>query len=75
MPDLKASRARWLCRAYLISTQPVKMLSLSDVTQIDVLEEYQLLLVLSERQVFTFPMDALENQQPHYILQGGLLPW
>jgi hypothetical protein len=40
--------------------EPVKILALTDVTQIDVLEEYQLLLVLSERQVFTFPMDALD---------------
>jgi hypothetical protein len=44
--------------------EPVKMLALSDVTQIDVLEEYQLLLVLSERQVFTFPMDALDPHDP-----------
>jgi hypothetical protein len=44
--------------------EPVKMLALSDVTQIDVLEEYQLLLVLSERQVFTFPMDALDQHDP-----------
>jgi hypothetical protein len=43
---------------------PVKMLALSDVTQIDVLEEYQLLLVLSERQVFTFPLDALDSKDP-----------
>jgi hypothetical protein len=44
--------------------EPVKMLSLSDVTQIDVLEEYRLLLVLSERQVFTFSMDALDRHHP-----------
>jgi hypothetical protein len=43
---------------------PVKILSLSDVTQIDVLEEYQLLLVLSERHLFRFPMDALDQHHP-----------
>jgi len=57
---------------------PVKVLALLDVSQVDVLEEYQLLIVLSgrsllyhcrsilfivytlERQVITFPLDALD---------------
>jgi len=43
---------------------PVKVLALMDVTQVDVLEEYQLLVVLSERQVFTFPLDALNHNDP-----------
>ncbi|KZT27934.1 CNH-domain-containing protein [Neolentinus lepideus HHB14362 ss-1] len=43
---------------------PVKVLALLDVSQIDVLEEYQLLLVLSERQVITFPLDALDPNDP-----------
>ncbi|KAF8637624.1 hypothetical protein AX17_002693 [Amanita inopinata Kibby_2008] len=43
---------------------PVKVLALLDVTQIDVLEDYQLLIVLSERQVITFPLDALDPIDP-----------
>ncbi|KAF8603877.1 CNH-domain-containing protein [Ceratobasidium sp. AG-I] len=43
---------------------PMKVLDLPDVQQIDVLEEYQLLVVLSERSVLTFPLDALESNDP-----------
>jgi hypothetical protein len=64
---------------------PVKVLSLLDVSQVDVLEEYQLLIVLSgqsiyqqsisyseplisfallERQVITFPLEALDPMDP-----------
>ncbi|EMD39301.1 hypothetical protein CERSUDRAFT_104516 [Gelatoporia subvermispora B] len=43
---------------------PVKVLALKDVTQVDVLEDYQLLIVLSERQVITFPLDALDPRDP-----------
>ncbi|TFK26207.1 RhoGEF Rgf2 [Coprinopsis marcescibilis] len=43
---------------------PVKVLALLDVTQVDVLEDYQLLIVLSERQVITFPLDALDQNDP-----------
>ncbi|KAJ7210545.1 CNH-domain-containing protein [Mycena pura] len=42
---------------------PVKVLALSDVSQIDVLEDYQL-IVLAERQVFTFPLEALDPVDP-----------
>ncbi|KAH6916059.1 RhoGEF Rgf2 [Coprinopsis sp. MPI-PUGE-AT-0042] len=44
--------------------EPVKVLALLDVTQVDVLEDYQLLIVLSERQVITFPLDALDQNDP-----------
>ncbi|KAI0079401.1 CNH-domain-containing protein [Panus rudis PR-1116 ss-1] len=44
--------------------EPVKVLALKDVSQVDVLEEYQLLIVLSERQVITFPLDALDPMDP-----------
>ncbi|TFK85670.1 CNH-domain-containing protein [Polyporus arcularius HHB13444] len=44
--------------------EPVKVLALKDVAQIDVLEDYQLLVVLSERQVITFPLDALDPMDP-----------
>ncbi|KAH7927342.1 CNH-domain-containing protein [Leucogyrophana mollusca] len=43
---------------------PVKVLALLDVSQVDVLEDYQLLIVLSERQVITFPLDALDPLDP-----------
>jgi hypothetical protein len=63
---------------------PVKVLNLLDVSQVDVLEGYQLLVVLSgeslsyyagsstmffvcytiERQVITFPLDALDPNDP-----------
>ncbi|OCH85211.1 CNH-domain-containing protein [Obba rivulosa] len=43
---------------------PVKVLALKDVTQVDVLEDYQLLIVLSERQVITLPLDALDPMDP-----------
>ncbi|CDO69776.1 hypothetical protein BN946_scf184766.g21 [Trametes cinnabarina] len=44
--------------------EPVKVLALKDVEQLDVLEEYQLLIVLAERQVLTFPLDALDPLDP-----------
>ncbi|KAH9951057.1 CNH-domain-containing protein [Amylocystis lapponica] len=44
--------------------EPVKVLALKDVVQVDVLEEYELLIVLSERQVITFPLDALDPRDP-----------
>ncbi|KAF9054498.1 RhoGEF Rgf2 [Panaeolus papilionaceus] len=44
--------------------EPVKVLALLDVMQVDVLEDYQLLIVLSERQVITFPLDALDPLDP-----------
>ncbi|PAV20204.1 CNH-domain-containing [Pyrrhoderma noxium] len=50
------------------SRHPVRVLGISDVTQIDVLEEYQLLIVLSEHSVMTFPLEALSEHDP----AGGL---
>lgn len=44
--------------------EPVKVLALLDVSQVDVLEDYQLLIVLSERQVVTFPLDVLDAKDP-----------
>ena len=62
--------------------EPVNVLALLDVAQVDVLEDYQLLIVLSgmepckshgretkcaicaERQVITFPLDALDPMDP-----------
>ncbi|KXN92394.1 Rho1 guanine nucleotide exchange factor 1 [Leucoagaricus sp. SymC.cos] len=47
-----------------MNREPVKVLSLLEVSQVDVLEDYQLLIVLSERQVITFPLDALDPRDP-----------
>ncbi|KAF8074951.1 CNH-domain-containing protein [Lyophyllum atratum] len=44
--------------------EPTRVLALLDVLQVDVLEDYQLLIVLSERQVITFPLDALDAHDP-----------
>jgi len=46
------------------SREPSRVLALLDVSQVDVLEDYQLLIVLSERQVITFPLDALDPHDP-----------
>ncbi|KAI0042292.1 CNH-domain-containing protein [Auriscalpium vulgare] len=43
---------------------PVKVLALTDVAQVDVLDDYGLLIVLSEGQVITFPLDALDHMDP-----------
>ncbi|KAG8713192.1 RHO1 GDP-GTP exchange protein 2 [Ceratobasidium sp. 395] len=47
---------------------PVKVLDLPNVRQIDVLEEHQLLIVLSgqkpRRSILTFPLNALESTDP-----------
>ncbi|KAG8914297.1 RHO1 GDP-GTP exchange protein 2 [Tulasnella sp. 408] len=46
------------------SRPPVHVLALLDVMQVDVLEEYELLVVLSERSVMTVPLDALDPEDP-----------
>ncbi|KAJ8695175.1 RHO1 GDP-GTP exchange protein 2 [Pleurotus ostreatus] len=48
----------------MVNREPVKVLGLLEVAQVDVLEDYQLLIVLSERQVITFPLDALDPNDP-----------
>lgn len=42
------------------SAKPRRMLDVSQVTQIDTLEEYQLLLVLSNKTLSSYPMETLE---------------
>ncbi|KIO19426.1 hypothetical protein M407DRAFT_16121 [Tulasnella calospora MUT 4182] len=46
------------------SREPVHVLALLDVMQVDVLEEYELLVVLSERSVMTIPLEALDMNDP-----------
>lgn len=50
---------------------PVKVIELLDVTQVDVLEEFQLLIVLHERSVTTFPLDCLDPNDPGAALKRG----
>ncbi|KAL4895464.1 Rho guanyl nucleotide exchange factor [Aspergillus ambiguus] len=42
------------------SAKPRRILEASQVTQMDTLEEYQLLLVLSNKTLFSYPMEALD---------------
>ncbi|KAL4925140.1 putative Rho guanyl nucleotide exchange factor (Rom2) [Aspergillus undulatus] len=42
------------------SARPRRVLDVSQVTQIDTLEEYQLLLVLANKTLYSYPLDALE---------------
>ncbi|KAJ7734394.1 CNH domain-containing protein [Mycena olivaceomarginata] len=44
--------------------EPTKVLALVDVSQVDVLEDYRLLVVLSEGQVLTFLLDTLDPMDP-----------
>lgn len=44
--------------------RPVRVLALIDVTQVEVLEGYRLLIVLSEHSVITFPLEALSESDP-----------
>ncbi|KAG8882288.1 RHO1 GDP-GTP exchange protein 2 [Tulasnella sp. 332] len=53
------------------SKNPIQVLALPDIIQVDVLEEYELLVVLSERTVLSFPMDALDPSDPTAALRRG----
>ncbi|CEH18567.1 cnh-domain-containing protein [Ceraceosorus bombacis] len=50
---------------------PTKVLPLPGVTQMDVLEEYQILIILAERSVHTFTLDALDPSDPMGSLKRG----
>ncbi|WVR00332.1 hypothetical protein IAU59_007475 [Kwoniella sp. CBS 9459] len=50
---------------------PVKVINLLDVTQVDVIEEFQLLIVLHERCVTTFPLDCLDPNDANAALKRG----
>jgi hypothetical protein len=49
--------------------EPIKVINLVDVTQVDVIEEFQLLIVLHERSVSTFPLDCLDPNDPNAALK------
>ncbi|KAJ7312296.1 CNH domain-containing protein, partial [Mycena albidolilacea] len=53
-----------------INKDPVKVLALLDVVQVDILENYHLLIVLSGHQVLTFPLDALNPRNPMDVIAG-----
>lgn len=44
--------------------KPTRVLEATNVTQIDVLEEYQLLLVLSAKSLLSYPLSALNPNEP-----------
>lgn len=44
--------------------RPVKVIDVSNVTQVDVLEEYNLLLVLSQKSLLSYPLTALNPDEP-----------
>ncbi|RKF74184.1 Rho1 guanine nucleotide exchange factor 1 [Golovinomyces cichoracearum] len=46
------------------NTKPQRILDATNVTQIDVLEEYQLLLVLSQKSLLSYPLSALNPNEP-----------
>lgn len=50
---------------------PTEVLPLRDVTQIEVLEEYQVLLVLSDKTLWTFTLDALNPSNSDASLRAG----
>ncbi|KAJ9123210.1 hypothetical protein QFC22_001404 [Naganishia vaughanmartiniae] len=50
---------------------PAKVVAIPDVTQVDVLEEFQLLIVLAERSVTAFPLEALDPTDPTAALKRG----
>ncbi|KAK4161482.1 CNH domain-containing protein [Cladorrhinum sp. PSN259] len=43
---------------------PKRVIEVTNVTQVDVLEEYQLLLVLSNKSLLSYPLDALNANEP-----------
>ena len=54
-------------RPKAIDTKPKRVLDVASVTQIDVLEEYQLLLVLAAKSLLSYPLEVLDlsdNQSP-----------
>ena len=50
---------------------PMKVINLLEVTQVDVIEDFQLLIVLHERSVTTFPLDSLDPNDPNAALKRG----
>jgi hypothetical protein len=51
-------------RANYASVKPRRVLDATNVTQIDVLDQYQLLLVLSNKSLLSWPLSALDPNEP-----------
>ena len=51
-------------------TSPRRVLDVSSVTQIDMLEEYQLLLVLQNRNLWSYPLEVLESGDNPALKRG-----
>jgi RHO1 GDP-GTP exchange protein 1/2 len=51
-------------RAKDAAAKPKRVLDVTNVTQVDVLEEYQLLLVLSAKSLLSYPLLALDPNEP-----------
>ncbi|KAI1000543.1 Rho1 guanine nucleotide exchange factor 1 [Podosphaera aphanis] len=49
------------------NTTPSRVLDVTNVTQIDVLEEYQLILVLSQKSLLSFALAALNPNEPAIV--------
>ncbi|KAK3336141.1 CNH domain-containing protein [Cercophora scortea] len=49
---------------------PKRVIEIGTVTQVDVLEEYQLLLVLSNRSLYSYPLTALDPNEPMSSKRG-----
>ncbi|TAQ84527.1 hypothetical protein B7494_g7152 [Chlorociboria aeruginascens] len=47
-----------------VTAKPIRVLDATNVTQIDVLEEYNLLLVLSQKSLLSYPLSALNPNEP-----------
>ncbi|VVT44974.1 uncharacterized protein SAPINGB_P000596 [Magnusiomyces paraingens] len=47
-----------------VTTKPVRVINVSSVSQIDVIEEYNMLLAMSEKTLYTWPLDCLETSDP-----------
>lgn len=46
------------------SSSPVKVINIPNVTQVDVLDEYMTLLALSDKALYSWPLDCLESPNP-----------
>ena len=49
---------------------PRKVIDVSNVTQVDILEEYQLLLILANRNLISFQLNALDPNEPMTTKKG-----
>lgn len=46
------------------TSKPQKAINISTITQIDVIEEYNMLLALSDKTLYSWPLDCLESAEP-----------